>query len=384
MSLLDAAIVVVAAVAAVGGYRLGLVVGGTSWVFLLQGLVAASLVSPLVIGGPLAARLVLGGALFVAAGWGAQFVGKQAGRRYRAALLREDQWPADRVAGAVGAPILVLAVAWLLVLPAMAGVPGWPSSLARHSAVGRALASALPNPPDTSDALRRLTRPVAQPEVLTALGPAGDSSPPPKKVALSPDLVQRVSASTVKIEGEDCFFARQGSGFAVDGDLVITNAHVVAGQQTPEVVRPDGERLRATVVVFDPERDLALLRVRGLGQEPLPLGTAKEGSTGAVFGHPDGQDELKVSPADIRQQLVATIRDPELARPARRNVFVLAADLAPGDSGGALVTTSGQVAGVAFAVSNSRAGVAFAITTDEIRPVLEEDRNGVVDTGDCL
>jgi S1-C subfamily serine protease len=387
MSLLDAAIVAIAVVAGVGGYRLGLVVGGTSWVFLLQGLVAASLVSPLLVdalgGGSLPARLALGSALFIGAGWGAQFVGLQVGRIYRRALVPDDIGPLDKVAGAVVGPIMVLIVVWLLVVPAMEGVPGWPARLAHESAIGRGLQAALPAAPDTSDALHRLTRPVAQPEVLTALGPAGDSSPPPKKLSLAPDLVERVAASTVKIKGESCFLDRQGSGFTIDSDLVLTNAHVVAGEDDATVIRPDGKRLPATVVVYDPGRDLALLRVRNLGQQPLPLGTAKEGDPAAVFGHPDGQDELEVSPADIRQQLVATVRDPDLP-PARRSVFVLAADLAPGDSGGALVTPAGQVAGVAFAVSNSRAGVAFAVTSDEIRPLLTLDRTGPVDTGTCF
>jgi S1-C subfamily serine protease len=138
------------------------------------------------------------------------------------------------------------------------------------------------------------------------------------------------------------------------------------------------------VAVFDAERDLALLRVKGLDQEPLTLGTAREGSTAAVFGHPEGQDDLEVSPAAIRQQLVATVRDPELERPARRSVYVLAADLEPGDSGGALVTPTGTVAGVAFAVSSARNGVAYAITTDELLPLLQLDRSGVADTGPCF
>ncbi|MGH9281025.1 MAG: CvpA family protein [Acidimicrobiales bacterium] len=388
MSLLDVAIVAVAVVAAVGGYRLGLVVGGTSWVFLLQGLVAASLASPLLVdsvgGGNLAARLGLGCALFLGAGWGAQLIGRQAGRVYRRALVPSDLLQGDKVAGAVVGPLTVLVVVWLLVVPAMEGVPGWPSKLARTSIIGQGLQAALPGAPDTSNALHRLTRPVAQPEVLTALGPAGDSSPPPKHLALSRELVARISASTVKLEGDACFFDRQGSGFAVASDLVVTNAHVVAGEDTMTIVRPDGKRLAGTVVVYDAQRDLALLRVKNLGQEPLPLGTAREGTPAAVFGHPDGQDALEVSPADIRQQLVATIRDPELAQPSRRSVFVLAADLAPGDSGGALVTATGHVAGVAFAVSNSREGVAFAVTSDEIHPLLALDRSGVADTGTCF
>lgn len=387
MSPLDLAVAVVLACAVWGGYRLGLVEGGTSWVFLLQGLVGASLASPVLVDklgshDPVV-RLLLGTALFVLAGWGAQFAGRLVGARLRSGLLPEELRRRDKVAGAVAGPLLVLTVVWAIVLPAMESAPGWPSNIARKSAVGKAMDAVLPTAPNTQRALERLTRPLAQPEVLTALGPAGDTSPPPRHLSLTAAVVARVSSSTVKIEGHACVTDREGSGFAVERDLVVTNAHVVAGQSKPVVVRPDGTRLPAVVAVYDPARDLALLRVKGLGEEPLPLGVAKEGSVAAVFGHPAGADELAVTPAAIRQQLTATIRDADLSEPAHRNVFVLAADLEPGDSGGALVTPAGEVAGVAFAVSTARSGVAFAITTDELRPLLALDHSGTADTGKC-
>ena len=388
MNVLDLAVVAVLVSAVWGGWRLGLVVGGTSWVFLLQGLVVASLVSPVLVdglgGGSLGLRLTIGLLLFVAGGIGAQLAGRWVGTAFRARLVPAGFGAGDRLAGAVAGPVLALVMLWLVVLPPMREAPGWPSGLARGSAVAKAIGAALPDAPDTSNARKWLTAPLAQPEVLTALGPAGDTSPPPTRLSLSPEVVRRVAASTVKIEGEACFLDRSGSGFTVADDLVVTNAHVVSGERKTSVVRPDGRRFQAVVAVYDQQRDLALLRVKGLGQEPLPLGTAKAGSAGAVFGHPDGQIDLEVSPAAIRQQLTATIRNADLDRPVRRNVYVLAADLAPGDSGGALVTPDGEVAGVAFAVSNVRAGVAFAITADELRPLLQQDRNGVADTGDCF
>lgn len=387
MNLLDAALVAVFATSVWGGHRLGLVAGATSWVFLIQGLVVASLATPVVvegIGGDLVGlRLVLGLALFVAGGVGGQLAGRWVGSAFRQRLVPDESRGTDRLLGAAAGPVLTLVLLWLVVLPPMDDAPGWPSELARGSAIAGGMRAALPAAPDTTDARRWLTAPLAQPEVLTALGPAGDSSPPPTRLALDADLVRRVSASTVQVVGHSCRTARKGSGFAVDTDLVVTNAHVVAGEKASKVVRPDGRRLDAVVVVFDLERDLALLWVAGLSQEPLPLGTAREGSAAAVFGHPEGQDSLEVSPAEIRQKLVATVRDVGLDQPARRNIFVLAAHLAPGDSGGALVTPDGDVAGVAFAVSNSRSGVAFAVVADELRPLLELDRSVPADTGRC-
>jgi S1-C subfamily serine protease len=386
MNVLDLAVLAVMGTAVWGGYRLGLVQGGTSWVFLLQGLVVASLLTPAlvaVVGDP-ALRVALGLLLFATAGLGAQIVGRLAGLVYRIALVPEELRPADRLGGAVAGPVAVLAVVWLVILPPMSQVPGWAGNLAAGSAVGKLVTLALPDPPASAQALRKLARPVAMPEVLTALGPAGDSGPPPRSADLDPEVVSKVTASTVRIEGDSCLLGAAGSGFTVDQDLVVTNAHVVAGEHEAVVVRPDGTRLPAAVAVFDPERDLALLRVPGLGQAPLPLGAAREGTVGAVFGHPAGKEDLEISPAAIRQQLVAEVDSLNVAIPSRRSLYVLAAYLEPGDSGGALVTPSGTVAGVAFAVARERNGIAYALTTEELRPLLELDRSGIADTGSCF
>jgi S1-C subfamily serine protease len=193
-----------------------------------------------------------------------------------------------------------------------------------------------------------------------------------------------VAASTVKVEGVACSRIQDGSGFSAAPDEVVTNAHVVAGERQTSVITPAGRRLKATVVQFDPNRDLALLRVPGLGQTPLPLATAKPGSEGAVFGHPNGQAELAITPAAIRQQVTAVGRDLYDSHETRRQVFILASDLAPGDSGGGLVNPAGAVVGVAFAIAPDRPGTSYALTTDEVRPVLALGGAAPVNTGPCL
>jgi len=178
---------------------------------------------------------------------------------------------------------------------------------------------------------------------------------------------------------------QDGSGFTTASpDTVVTNAHVVAGEKNTSVITLNGRRLKATVVAFDPNRDLAILRAPGLNQAPLATATAKPGSTGAVFGHPGGQTPLAVSPAAIRQQVTAVGRDLYDSRETRRQVFILASDLAPGDSGGALVNPIGQVVGVAFAIAPDRPGTAYALTTDELRPMLASVGTAAVNTGPCL
>ncbi len=388
MNALDLAVVAVVVSSMVGGYRLGLVTGGTSCVLLLQGLVLGTLAVPSVVvvlgGANPTVRLIIGAFFFVGVGYACQYVGRLAGAHFRRHLPLGSYERYDRTAGAAAAPFAVLLGLWLLVLPTLSDVSGAPARLARHSAVARIVDGLLPDPPDASQALRRLAGPAASPQVFGGLLPSLDTGPPPTTTPLPPATVARVTASTVKVEGTACRSQRDGSGFSVATDLVMTNAHVVAGQDDTVVVRPDGARLDATAVVFDPDRDLALLSVPGLGQAPLPIADGEVGATVAVFGHPGGQNQIQVSPASIRQQVKAVGRG--LYGPAlvRRSVYVLAADLAPGDSGAGLVNRDGEVVGVAFAIAPDRDTTAYALTAEELRPILGQNQPQPVDTGPCL
>ncbi|MGI8985047.1 MAG: MarP family serine protease [Acidimicrobiales bacterium] len=388
--MLDLIVVILVITSIGGGWRLGLLTGATSWVLLMQSLVVATLVLPPVattLGGKdPGLRLLVAALAFVGAGFAGQRIGILVGVQFRKAFLPEDgpSRRRDKVAGAVAGPVAVVIGMWLLVLPPLGEVTGTLSGLTRHSAFARAMGAALPQPPDTSEALRRLAGPAGTPYVFDGLLPALDTGPPPAESGLGPQVVARVSASTVKVEGIACRFERDGSGFAVAPDLVVTNAHVVAGQQRTTVVRPDGRRLRAQVTVFDPARDLALLAVPGLDQAPLPLADGRVGTNAGVFGHPAGQAPLEISPAAIRAKVNALGSDLYDLGLTRRSVLVLAAELEPGDSGGALVDAAGQVVGVAFAISPDSPDTAYALATSELRRVLEADRRSPAPTGPCL
>jgi S1-C subfamily serine protease len=390
VNILDLVIVILVATSVFGGWRLGLLTGATSWVVLVQSLVLATLVLPAVVsvvgGKDPGLRLMIGVVVFISAGFAGQQAGLLMGRRLARDLL-PGEGPArrrDKVAGAVGGPLAFLVVLWLLVLPPLGQARGSLSGLARHSAVARAIDAAFPEPPETSRALRRLAGPAGAPYAFDGLLPSLDTGPPPTDPGLSPAVVARVSASTVKVEGVACLYERDGSGFTVAPELVVTNAHVVAGETRTTVIRPDGRRLRAQIAAFDPVRDLALLQVPGLGQAPLPLAAGRVGATAAVFGHPGGQASLRISPAAIRQQLNALGQDLYGLGVTRRTVYVLAAELEPGDSGGGLVNAEGEVVGVAFAISPDHRGTAYALATSELRQVLEAERPPDVTTGLCL
>jgi S1-C subfamily serine protease len=175
---------------------------------------------------------------------------------------------------------------------------------------------------------------------------------------------------------------------------VLTNAHVVAGERHTSVVTPDGRALAATVVAFDPDRDLALLSVPNLAEAPLPVYPASTsvveqerltGTTGAVFGHPGGQTPIAVTPFMVSQYISALGRDLYDQHDTRRDVFVLASDLMAGDSGGAVVSPSGQVIGVAFAIAPDRPGTSYALSYSEVDHFLATPpAPAAVSTGPCL
>jgi len=288
----------------------------------------------------------------------------------------------------------VLVAVWLL-LPSMADVPGWPARQARNSTIARVIDRRFPAPPDTLQALRRLVGDQSFPQVFSDLGPARDAGPPPADSGIPAAVQSRVRGSTVKVQGEACRRIQEGSGWAVGPDLVVTNAHVVAGERRTSVELPGhSTQLPASVVAFDPSRDLALLHVAGLGESPLPVlraprsvsGQEKlQGTTGAVFGHPGGQDLLAVTPAVIRQYVAALGRDLYDAHDTKRDVFILASDLMPGDSGGPLVDQGGTVVGVAFAIAPDRPGTSYALSYTEVDAFLAGATSRLpVATGPCL
>jgi S1-C subfamily serine protease len=275
----------------------------------------------------------------------------------------------------------VLAAVWVLT-PALAAVPGWPAEATRGSAIAHLVEDVAPSPPETMQALRRFVQDGTFPAVFNELRRQPDIGPPPIE-GLPEAIHQKVVQSTVKVTGEACRRIQEGSGFAAMPDMIVTNAHVVAGEKAPRVQTFGRKELPATVVLFDPDRDLALLRVPGLGEAPLTVGKGKEGEKGAVYGHPGG-GELRPAPAVISQELIAVGRDIYDRKETRRNIFVLGANLRPGDSGGALIDIAGQVIGVAFAIAPDRPGVSYALTDKELRPVLAAPTGGAVSTGSCL
>ncbi len=372
--------------AAVGGYRLGFLTRVASWVGMALGVGLAAQVLPAVLRGledasPVQLLLVTAGTLLGTAFIG-QALGLVVGTRLHATLPGAGIRSLDRGAGAVAGVVGVVIGIWVL-LPLMADVPGEFSAQARSSTVAQWVSDRLPDPPDTVDTLRRLVGDDQFPRVFDALERAPDVGPPPTSTNISQAVVDAVVPSTVKVQGVACRRIQEGSGFVAAPGLVVTNAHVVAGEDETVLQRSDGSEVRAQVVAFDPRRDLAVLRATDLDRPALGRADIDEGGVGAVFGHPGG-GPLRAAPFQVGQEVTATGTDIYDRERTQRQVLILASALRPGDSGAALVDANGAVVGVAFAIAPDRPGVSYALDLPELESILAGDLSRPVDTGPCL
>jgi len=386
---LDLVVVVLAFGAAVGGWRLGFIARALGWVGVGVGLVFASRFVPRVVttfGGtrPENRAAVAVGFLLLAAALG-QTVGLGLGAVVHRVMPMPKPLPRwDRAAGAAIGALGVIVLLWM-VIPSFATAKGWPARMARGSSIVAAIERWGPTQPSRFAAWGRAISDAPYPSALGTLQTPPNPGPPPG-TSINQAVNLRVRASTVKVTGRACDEIQEGSGWVAAPGIVVTNAHVVAGEHSTSVIGPTGRTLHATVIAFDPIRDVSVLDVPGLRARPLTMTKGGVGVVGAVYGHPRG-GPLTASPARVGDEIVAVGTDIYRTGSSRRQVYVLASVLAPGDSGGALVNRDGSVIGMAFAIDPGRNATAYALTDAEITPVLDPVRAGdepSVDTGRCL
>lgn len=385
MNLLDLVLVLAIFIAVAGGYRLGLLARGASWLGLAVGVLLGLWLVPVVLGffdgSEPVNRLFVGLIVLLVTISLFGGLGDMVGSRLRRSVSATSLRGPDRIGGAIAGVLGTLVLVWLL-LPAAATVPGGVARQVRSSVIVSVIRNATPQPPDTVTALRGLVDQTRFPEVFDDLRPAPDTGPPPEQIPVPPEVVARVTASTVNVEAEGCGRLFEGSGWAVAENLIVTNAHVIAGSDTVNVRRPDGAVLPAQVVAFDPNRDLALLEVPDLGETPLPLAEAADGMPGATIGYPGGQDQPRTQPVLVQTRQNTFGRDIYGQQRTERALLFLAADLRQGDSGSPVIDAAGNVVGVVFAVSPDRPTTAFALDIPEVRAILEAPRQPGV--GRCL
>jgi S1-C subfamily serine protease len=207
--------------------------------------------------------------------------------------------------------------------------------------------------------------------------------PPNSKIARDSD-VRAAGRSVVKVLGTACGLGVQGSGWVARRGMVVTNAHVVAGQDDTTVqLGGEGPSLDARAVWYDPQNDLAILRVPGIGGAPrLALHVdAKPGTSAAVLGFPEN-GPYDVQPARLGQTAAVITQDSYGRGPVQRTITSLRGLVRHGNSGGPVVDGSGRVVATVFAAATSRNRAGYAVPDSIVRSALGRVR-GAVDTGPC-
>jgi hypothetical protein len=376
MNALDAAIVAVVVVSGLAGWRFGLAARAFAW---------AGVTLAVVIGLPYLPRIVtdFGGTrhddrMTVAVIYLAVLavVGQAAGLGLGVLVhaLRDrgpglSRW--NRGAGAAIGVAGVVLVVWLLP-PSVAFTDSWLSRATDGSTFVSFVDAHAPDAP--SAGVGRLIATAPYPSVTDTTDRESPTASIPDRapVTLKHEVAERVRRSVVKVEADGCPIDYTGSGFVAARNIVVTTAHVVAGSEWPWVWSGGQGWLDATVVVFDPGRDLAVLFVPGLEAPALALGDARSGESSALFGYPAG-GSLQAAAAHVLGSRDTRVRGIYGAWDSR-DVISIRARLEPGDSGGPLVDEAGYVVGVVFARSG---GVGYVIPSPDVRAVLDAPHSDV-------
>lgn len=387
MNTLDIVLLVVLAAALISGWRAGLFAGAASWIGRIVGVGLSAWTVPWALArftsGAPTTRLLLGALVFIATVAICSRLFAIAGRAVSRVFAGTPLGAIDRAAGAVAGIALVAVLTWF-VAPVAAEVPGAVSREVRGSTLIGVLSEHAPERrPDVLAALRPLIDQSHFPEVFEHLRPTPPAGPPPEDVAIPAEVVQAATGSTARVSALGCGRRYDGSAFVVADGLLATNAHVVAGADDVTVRFPGGEQHAATVVVFDPERDLALLRADDVTRTPLELAAAAAGEDAAVIGYPGGQRDPRVAPARVERRTQALGRDVYGRERTERAVLFLAAELERGDSGSPVIDKEGRAVGVVFAISPDRRDVAYALDIAELQATMAAPRQPG-ETGACL
>jgi len=391
VNLFDVAVIALILVATWGGYRSGLVGPAFGLAGALAGIVVVVLVAPfaepalaeyeqpwravIAVGGALAI-VILGDAIGSAIGglFHRQVQGRLLGRLDRAGGV---------AFGALQAVLAVWLVGGLLATSSFDALAGQ----AQRSAAMHVLLEELPPPDAVIANVGGILDEAGLPQVFIGLEPLPAQPAPAPGQAQAEALARSARASTARVEAVACGQVLIGTAFSVRTGYFVTNAHVIAGAQKINVTSDVGSRhAQATVVLFDPQLDVAVLYVHLL---PLPAlsfdaGAPPPGTQAAALGHPEGAP-LSVIPAGVNQELAARGRDIYGKSVVLRNVIELHAAVRPGDSGGPLIVASGAVGGLVFAESRSDPEVGYALDPADVAakvgPVLASTT--AVTTGSC-
>jgi S1-C subfamily serine protease len=214
-------------------------------------------------------------------------------------------------------------------------------------------------------------------------GPDPGVGAPQRRILRDPD-VRAAQASIVRVRGTACGLGVEGSGWVAGGDLVVTNAHVVAGQDDTRVlVRGEPPGIDATLVHFDERNDLALLRTPPLDAPALGLaGDPQPGTAGAILGFPlNGPFDAR--PARIGSTAQVVSADAYGRGPIRRRITSLRGLVRSGNSGGPVIDGQGQVSTTIFAARTTEERAGYGVPNDVVREALSQPGRSEVSSGPC-
>lgn len=259
--------------------------------------------------------------------------------------------------------------------PAPAATPGLPSAASSPSDTATSAPSASATPEEPDDA--------AAPSATTTAPASSTSTAAPSTPAAS-----SASAAVVRLTGTaaQCNQVQSGSGVAVAPDRVLTNAHVVLGVDAPTVTDRARGVHAARIVHLDTAHDLAVLAVDDADLPVMPVGAELTGGASAsVLGYPDG-GPFASTPATVQAVGEVPLGDVLTGAASMVDVYTLAADIRHGYSGGPVVDTAGNLAGLVFARAPGSDAVGYALTADTIAPVVAAapGMTATVPSGDCV
>ncbi|MEV4543075.1 MarP family serine protease [Micromonospora echinaurantiaca] len=391
MSAVDLVLLLLMLVFAISGYRQGFVIGLLSFSGFFLGALVGLQIGPL-----LAEQFVDSGTrvlIALVAVFGLAVIGQALagwlGSHLRKTITSDVGKQVDDIGGAFVSIFAVLLVAWLVAVPLGSSSLPWLAASVKNSALLTVVDRVLPDRAQQfSTALRDTVDTNGFPDVFEGLGrtQARQVSPPDPALAGS-QVVVNGQRSVVKVLGSapSCSRRIEGSGFVYANDRVMTNAHVVAGTRSV-TVELNGDRYDGEVVVYDPDRDLAVLYVPELPGPSMRFaaGNAGSGADAIVLGFPlDGP--YNAQSARVRD--VDRITGPDIysSGDVTREIYTIRALVRSGNSGGPLVSANGLVLGVIFAAAADDPNTGFAVTAAEARPVAlaGAERTRGVATGKC-
>jgi S1-C subfamily serine protease len=390
LNVLDWLLLVLVGVYALSGYWQGFVTGAFATAGLLLGGLFGVWVAPVALGDAEPSIWVSLGALFIvilSASLG-QALLQFSGSRIRDRITWQPVRAVDAIGGAALSAVAVLVVAWALGVAISGSRIGGITPLVRSSTVLAKVDQTLPGKAtEVLHAFNNVVGTTFFPRYLEPFAPERivEVGPGPARIIQDPDVVA-ARDSVLKVRGtNECGSGVEGTGFVYAPGRLMTNAHVVAGVDNPEVEVGESS-VEAEVVVYDPDLDLAVLAFDTGAAEPLEFddsGRTRQGV--AVVGYPqDGPYD--VQPGRIRSE--QRLRSPGIYGTGTviREVFSVRALVRPGNSGGPLLDSDGDVVGVVFAASVTDAETGYALTAEQAAQTaaLGMSRSAPVDTGACV